>query len=64
MPPTSTDLIKEFHTGLTEDGRRNRSSYAKTMCEVCMLRRDDLTELLKIENFRHVLSVVVHKVFA
>lgn len=63
MPPCATDLSREFHAGFTEDGRRNRSSFAKTMCEVCMLRRDDLTELLKNEDFRHVLSTIVHKVF-
>lgn len=46
--------------GLTPDGRRNRSSFAKTMCEVCVLRKGDLNDLLKMEGFRRIVSTLVH----
>ena len=46
--------------GLTPDGRRNRSAFAKTMCEVCVLRQRDFRELLKLEDFRRPFSVLVH----
>jgi CRP-like cAMP-binding protein len=47
--------------GLTSDGKRNRSSFAKTMCEICALRKEDLWDLLKIESFRRPFSTLVHQ---
>lgn len=46
--------------GLTPDGQRNRSAFAKTMCEVCMLRKKDFHALLKLEGFRRPFSTLVH----
>jgi len=46
--------------GLTPDGKRNRSTFAKTMCELCELRKEELHELLKIEHFRREIKVLVH----
>ena len=46
--------------GLTRDGRRNRSAFAQTMCEVCVLRKPDLMALLKLEGFRRPFSAMVH----
>ncbi len=46
--------------GLTPDGKRNRSAICITMCELCELRKDDLDELLRMEDFRRAIRVLVH----
>ena len=46
--------------GLTPDGKRCRSAKALTMCELCMLSKTDLLDLMYTSNnFLHVVSVVV-----
>ena len=58
---TTGDLFGENALlGLTSDGKRNRSSMAKTMCEVCALSQKDLMELLKLDLFRQPLSTMIH----
>jgi len=58
---TTGDLFGENALlGLTSDGKRNRSSIAKTMCEVCALSQKDFMELLKLDLFRQPLSTMIH----
>ena len=45
--------------GLSLDGKRQRTCIAKTMCELCKLHKEDLTVLLKIEEFRRPLRIML-----
>jgi CRP-like cAMP-binding protein len=50
------DVIGEMALlGLSTDGRRMRTSVCLSMCELCMLMKEELEELLLLEGFRNPL---------